>query len=63
MKTEQQDRAKVLLKAALDLLTECDNAYWVLDAMDVLVTYDGTQCDGSCLKDDIDELLTEMNKP
>jgi hypothetical protein len=39
------NRKDILLKAAYDYLQQCDNSY--------LVQYDGTDCDGSCLMEDI----------
>lgn len=47
------NRKNVLLRAAYDLLTKCDKSHFVLDASEVLVRYDGADCDGSCLRQDI----------
>lgn len=46
-------RARILLRAAYDLLTKCKEGPYVLDAMGVLTFYDGTMCDGDCLREDI----------
>ena len=54
-----EDRAKVLLKATLELLNKCDESNWVEDPMRMTVYYDETDCDGSCLRDDIEDWLEE----
>lgn len=46
-------RKEILLRAAYDLLAKCDEGPYVQDAMGVLVFYDGTECDGNCLREDI----------
>jgi len=43
----------VLLRAAYDLLKRSDEGPYVQETMAILVKYDGTNCDGSCLMDDI----------
>ena len=50
-------RMVVLLRAAYDILTRCDNSPVVVDPAGVLVQYDGTTCDGYCLRDEIAEVL------
>jgi len=51
------DRKEILLKAAYDLLKQCENAHFVEDPMFIKVNYDDAECDGSCLMQDIaDEL-------
>lgn len=52
-----EDRAIVLLKATLEILTKCDKSPVVEDVMGVTAFYDGTDCDGYCLKDDIEHYL------
>ncbi len=52
-----EDRAKVLLKAALDILRKCDNTPYVLNALEVTTFYDEAECDGFCLKEDIECFL------
>ena len=46
-------RKEVLLRAAYDLLTKCDRSHYVLNANETPVFYDGVECDGSCLREDI----------
>lgn len=63
------DRKAVLLRAVYDLLTKCDQSPFVLDAMGVLTFYDGADCDGMCLREDIaaelgiDEDTDPLEKP
>lgn len=47
------DRKTVLLKAAYDLLKKQDDCGYVLDLLSETAEYDGTQCDGYCLMEDI----------
>ena len=49
--------AKVLLKATYDLLKQCDDSYFVLNVLEQLVTYDGVECDGYCLMEDIEAFM------
>lgn len=58
------DRAVVLLKAARDLLNKQSESIYVLNMLEETVFYDGVECDGSCLIEDIDCLLGELeDKP
>ena len=61
MGSEQIERAKILLKAARNLLSKQKKAYFVLNLLEETVHYDGADCDGSCLIDDIDALLEEID--
>ena len=56
------DRAKTLLKATKDLLEKQDNSYYVLNLLEETVFYDGAECDGTCLKDDIDYWFDELEE-
>jgi hypothetical protein len=47
------DRKAVLLRAAYDLLKKQDESGTVLNLLGETVFYDGTDCDGSCLMEDI----------
>lgn len=51
------DRAKTLLLAARNLLNKQKNSSYVLDMLTEIVKYDGTECDGSCLIEDIEDYL------
>jgi hypothetical protein len=46
-------RKDILLRAAYDLLKRCSDSFYVLNALAVEMFYDGTNCDGSCLMEDI----------
>lgn len=64
-KAEMMDslnRAKTLLKATKDLLEKQDNSYYVLNLLEETVFYDGAECDGTCLKDDIDYWFDELEE-
>ena len=64
-KAEMMDslnRAKTLLKATKDLLEKQENSYYVLNLLDETVFYDGAECDGTCLKDDIDYWFDELEE-
>ena len=52
-----EDRATVLLKAVLEILNKCDAGPYVKDFFENTAFYDGTDCDGYCLKDDIEQFL------
>ena len=62
-KLDALNRAKTLLKAAGELLKKQENSYYVLNLLRETIYYDGAECDGSCLLDDIrywfDEFTTE----
>ena len=56
---ENEDRAMVLLKACLALLDKQKESRYVLNLLEQTVVYDGTDCDGYCLSDDIKDYLME----
>ena len=47
------DRKTILLRAAYDLLKKCNEGHYVKNALEEVVSYDGTLCDGYCLANDI----------
>lgn len=51
------ERAKVLLKACYDLLQKQEENHYVLNLLETTVHYDETDCDGYCLKNDIEAEL------
>ena len=57
-----EDRKKVLLKAAYDILVKCDKGPYVVNALEQTAFYDETDCDGYCLKDDIYNELELWNE-
>ncbi len=46
-------RKEVLLQACYDILIQCEESYYVEDALSLIAHYDDADCDGSCLLDDI----------
>ena len=62
MTQKQQDRAKILLKATLDILNKCDEGVSVKNVMEVTAFWDDANCDGECLKDDISDLMYEIKQ-
>lgn len=63
MTQEQQERAKILLQAALDILNSCDEGMYVKNALEVTAVWDGAECDGYCLKNEVEDLMDEINAP
>ena len=56
----------VLLRAAYDLLKRSEDSPFVQEAASIQVHYDGTDCDGSCLMEDISialELEMDIDTP
>ena len=54
---ENEERSVVLLRACLDLLNKQKESYRVLNLLEQTVYYDGTDCDGYCLSEDIELYL------
>ena len=54
------ERAKILLKAKRDILEKCNDSFYVLNVLEVTAVWDGVECDGYCLKDDIDDFFEEF---
>lgn len=54
---ESEERYKILLKAAYDLLKKQDGSFYVLNILEETVVYEGVECDGYCLMEDIAETL------
>ena len=52
-------RADTLLKATYDLLDKQHGNYYVLNLLAETVYYDGAECDGNCLMEDIDAWMDE----
>ena len=60
MNEEQQKRARILLKATLDILNKCDKSLYVKDVMSTTAIWDEVEGDGHCLKDELNELLESL---
>lgn len=54
---QENKRAKILLKATLDLLQKQKESHYVLNLLENTVFYDNAECDGYCLFDDIENFL------
>ena len=50
-------RYETLLRATYELLKKCHESHYVLNVMEETVFYDGTDCDGACLMEDIKSAL------
>ena len=48
-----EDRKVTLLKACMRLLEKQEKSHYVLDLLTETVHYDGADCDGYCLLEDI----------
>ncbi len=55
-----ENRAIILLKACRDLLNKQKDSFYVLNLLTETAFYDGADCDGYCLSDDIEDYLMEM---
>ena len=55
-----ENRAITLLKAARELLEKQKESHYVLNLLCETVFYDGADCDGYCLCDDILDYLLEV---
>lgn len=53
----ENERAKILLKATLDLLQKQKESYYVLNLLEQTSFYDKAECDGYCLFDDIENFI------
>lgn len=49
--------ARILLKATYDLLKQCDDSFYVLNVLEQTTVYDGVECDGYCLMEDIEAFM------
>lgn len=56
------ERAKTLLKATKELLEKQENSSYVINVLEQTIVYDGIECDGVCLKDDIDYWFNELGE-
>jgi len=55
----KEDRKVTLLKACRDMLKKCDESIYVRSPMETTVFYDGADCDGYCLLEDIETELAQ----
>ena len=59
---EYSDRAMVLLKACFSLLNQQKESRFVFNVLEQDVAYDGTNCDGYCLMEEIEDYLREKGE-
>lgn len=53
------ERAETLLRATYELLNKQKETIYVLNILEQVVFYDGVECEGSCLMEDIEEWFDE----
>lgn len=51
------DRKTELLEQVLEMFKQCDDSPSVMEPFDAVMFYDGAECDGYCLRDDISHEL------
>ena len=51
------DRKDILLRAAFDMIRKAELSHYVESPVEITTFYDGTDCDGLCLADDIAQEL------
>lgn len=51
------DRKTVLLKATYDFLNKLKDKSFAIEALSITAHYDGAECDGYCIADDIEAEL------
>jgi hypothetical protein len=56
------DRAITLLKATYDILTKQNESPYVLNVLEQTSIWDGVECDGYCLMEDIETYLDELTQ-
>jgi hypothetical protein len=56
-----EERKTYLLKACFNLLSKQLDSSYVLDLLAETINYDGTECDGECLMEDIASIIYEEN--
>ena len=59
---EELSRARTLLKATHELLEIAKKSPYVLDTLCIVVHYDEADCDGNCLKEDIENYFDEYGE-
>lgn len=59
---EELSRARTLLKATYELLETAKKSPYVLDTLRIVVHYDEADCDGNCLKEDIEIYFDEYGE-
>lgn len=55
--SDVEDRKITLLRAARDILRKCEDSHYVMEVSGVTAVWDGAECDGSCLLEEIEDFL------
>ena len=53
-----EDRKVTLLRATLDILKQVESSPYVVSALETTAIWDNAVCDGMCLMEEIEELLS-----
>lgn len=59
---KELSRARTLLKATHELLEIAKKSPYVLETLRIVVHYDEADCDGNCLKEDIENYFDEYGE-
>lgn len=51
------------MQAALDILNKYNEDIYVKNVMEVTAIWDDAECDGYCLKEELEQLMDEVNTP
>jgi len=54
------ERAKILLRAYVDMFDKQSKSSYVKDITELTTFYDDCECDGCCLRDDMEILLDDI---
>ena len=52
-----ENRKDILLRATYDILKKCDEGPYMKDVFEQTAIWDGAECDGMCLMEEIAEIL------
>jgi len=56
-----EDRKVTLLRATRDILRKVENSPYVISALETTAIWDGAECDGYCLLDEIEYELEDRD--
>lgn len=55
---DKTKRMEILLKATLDILKKQEASHYVLNVLETTAIWDYAECDGYCLMEEIEEVLS-----
>lgn len=58
---DDNERNLILMRAAYQLLKKQDRSYYVLNLLGETTVWDGAECDGYCLMEELHDILIEVN--